>query len=148
MKLYLRSIAVLFYALFLASAAIAKTPVATLIVMQQDLRQNPQIVSDLAARGINHATVYLTWSDVEAEPGRFDFSAYDPYFDQLIQAGMSLIVVLDMGGRSYFDAAGQKHPDRSTLPLWLYHRAPERLMTNFSGEVTSQPDFMSPEVRQ
>lgn len=148
MKLYLRSIAVLFYALFLASAAIAKTPVATLIVMPQDLRQNPQIVSDLAARGINHATVYLTWSDVEAEPGRFDFSAYDPYFDQLIQAGMSLIVVLDMGGRSYFDAAGQKHPDRSTLPLWLYHRAPERLMKNFSGEMTSQPDFMNPEVRQ
>ena len=110
MKLYLRSIAVLFYALFLASAAIAKTPVATLIVMQQDLRQNPQIVSDLAARGINHATVYLTWSDVEAEPGRFDFSAYDPYFDQLIQAGMSLIVVLDMGGAFVLRRCGPETP--------------------------------------
>lgn len=148
MKLYLRSIAVLFYALFLASAAIAKTPVATLIVMPQDLRQNPQIVSDLAARGINHATVYLNWADVEAQQGQFDFSAYDPYFDQLTQGGMSLIVVLDMGGRTYFDAGGKRYPDRTTVPDWLYKQLPGAIMKNFSGQLTPQPDFANPAVRE
>ena len=148
MSFLLRSATALLYALFFASAAVAKPQVATLIVMPQDLRQNPQIVNDLAARGINHATVYLNWSDIEAQPGRFDFSAYDPYFDQLTEGGMSLIVVLDMGGRRYFDASGKMYPDRTTVPDWLYKQVPSGIMKNFSGQVTPQPDFMNPAVRE
>jgi hypothetical protein len=147
MNLFLRSTAALLSALFLAGAAVAKPQVATLIVMPQDLRQNPQIISDLAARGINHATVYLNWSDVEAQEGQFDFSANDPYFDQLTQGGLSLIVVLDMGGRTYFDAGGKRYADRTTVPDWLYKQMPGGIMKNFSGHFTPQPDFANPTVR-
>ena len=148
MKFLLRAAAALLCALSLASTAASAPQVATLIVMPQDLRQNPQILSDLAARGINHVTVYLTWADVEAQPGGFDFSTYDPYFDQLTQGGMSLIVVLDMGGRTYFDAAGKRYSDRTTVPEWLYKRVPDGIMKNFSGELTPQPDFANPTVRE
>ncbi|MBS0507068.1 MAG: beta-galactosidase [Proteobacteria bacterium] len=148
MKRLLRSAAALLCALFFAGAALAKLQVATLIVLPQDLRQNPQIVTDLQRGGINHATVYLTWADVEAQPGQFDFSSYEPYFDQLTQGGLSLIVVLDMGGRIYFDAMGKQFPGRTTVPDWLYKQVPEGIMKNFSGEFTPQPDFMNPAVRK
>jgi beta-galactosidase len=148
MNFLLRSAATLLCSLFIGGAATAKPQVATLIVMPQDLRQNPQIVSDLQRRGINHATVYLTWADVEAQPGHFDFSAYDPYFDQLTQGGLSLVVVLDMGGRAYFDGTGKHFPGRTTVPEWLYRQVPDGFMKNFSGQSTPQPDFMNPTVRQ
>lgn len=148
MNFLLRSATALLYALFFTSAAVAKPQVATLIVMPQDLRQNPQIIGDLQRVGINHATVYLNWSDVEAQPGSFDFSAYNPYFDQLTQGGLSLVVVLDMGGRTYFDASGKMHPDRTTVPTWLYKQVPDGIMKNFSGQITPQPDFANPTVRE
>ena len=148
MKPLLRLAAALLSALFFASTAMAKLQVATLIVMPQDLRQNPQIINDLQRRGINHATVYFNWADVEAQPGQFDFSAYEPYFDRLTEGGLSLIVVLDMGGRTYFDAAGKQFPNRTTVPGWLYQQVPEGIMKNFSGQQTSQPDFMNPTVRK
>lgn len=148
MNFLLRSAAALLCSLFVGGAATAKPQVATLIVMPQDLRQNPQIISELQHRGINHATVYLTWADVEAQPERFDFSAYDPYFDQLTQGGLSLVVVLDMGGRAYFDGTGRHFPGRTTVPEWLYRQVPDGFMKNFSGQSTPQPDFMNPTVRQ
>lgn len=147
MHFLLRAAAALLCALSFASQG-ATPQVATLIVMPQDLRQNPHILADLQRRGIHHATTYLTWADVEAEPGRFDFSAYDPYFDQLTQGGMSLIVVLDMGGRPYFDAAGKLYPGRTTVPAWLHTQAPDGFMKNFSGQAVPQPDFANPTVRE
>lgn len=148
MNFLLRSATALICALSFASTAIATPQVSTLIVMPQDLHENPQIVSDLQRRGINHATVYLNWADVEAQPGQFSFSAYEPYFDQLTQNGLSLIVVLDMGGRAYFDSTGKQFPGRTTVPEWLYKQEPSGFMKNFSGQFTPQPDFANPTVRQ
>lgn len=148
MNFLLRSATALLCALSLTGTAAAKPQVSTLIVMPQDLRENPQIVSDLQRRGINHATVYLNWTDVEAQPGQFSFSAYEPYFDQLTQSGLSLIVVLDMGGRPYFDSTGKQFPNRTTVPEWLYKQEPGGFMKNFSGQFTPQPDFANPTVRQ
>lgn len=148
MNLLLRSATALLCALSFAGTAAATPQVSTLIVMPQDLRQNPQIVSDLQRQGINHATVYLNWTDIEAQQGQFNFSAYEPYFDQLTQGGLSLIVVLDMGGRTYFDAEGKQSPNRTTVPEWLYKQVPDGIMKNFSGQPTPQPDFANPTVRQ
>lgn len=148
MNFLLRSATALLCALSLTGTAAAKPQVSTLIVMPQDLRENPQIVSDLQRRGINHATVYLNWTDVEAQPGQFGFSTYEPYFDQLTQSGLSLIVVLDMGGRPYFDSTGKQFPNRTTVPEWLYKQEPGGFMKNFSGQFTPQPDFANPTVRQ
>lgn len=148
MNVLLHSAAALLSALLFAGAAAAKPQVATLIVKPQDLHQNPQTIRYLQRAGINHATVYLNWADVEAQPGSFNFSAQDRYFDQLIQGGLSLVVVLDMGGRTYFDAAGNRFPDRTTVPEWVYQQVPDGNMKNFSGQLTPQPDFMNPAVRQ
>lgn len=148
MNFLLFSVTALLCALSFASNAAAEPQVSTLIVMPQDLSKNPQIASDLRRRGINHATVYLNWADVEAQPGHFSFSAYEPYFDRLTQSGLSLIVILDMGGRAYFDSAGKHLPGRTTAPEWLYQQEPNGFMKNFSGKFTPQPDFMNPTVRQ
>lgn len=148
MNRYLSSAAALLSALVLAGAAVAKPQVATIIVMPQDLQQNPSTVSDLQRAGVDHATVYLNWTDVQPQPGVFDFSAYDRYFDQLTQGGLSMVVVLDMGGRPYFDTTGRHFPGRTTVPEWVYKQVPHGRMKNFSGEVTPQPDFMNPVVRE
>jgi|GEM_PF-1111345 len=131
-----------------SSPPLKPASVATMIVMPQDLQQNPHITQDLQSRGINHATVYLNWCDVETTPGNFDFSAADAYFDKLTQDGLSLIMVLDMGGRPYFDAAGKLYVERSTVPEWVYEQVPDVRMKNFSGKTTPQPDFMNPALRE
>lgn len=148
MHFLFRSVAALLCALCFANTWAAGPPVATLIVTPLDLHQNPHIVADLKRQGINHATVYLTWADVEPQPGGFDFSAYHPYLDQLTRGGLSLIVVLDMGGRTYFDAMGTRFPDRTTVPSWVYQQIPDGFMKNFSNQATPQPDFMNPAIRQ
>jgi len=78
----------------------------------------------------------------------FRFSFFDAYLDQLTQGGQSLVVVLDMGGRPYFDAAGKLYSGRSTVPQWLEKQLPEPFMKNFSGEKTPQPDFMNAPLRE
>jgi len=152
----LRYLMTVFFALAALSATAEQVPlpepeaasVATMIVMPQDLQQNPKIASDLQRRGINHATVYLNWCDVEVEPGVFNFSAFDAYFDKLTQGGLSLVMVLDMGGRPYFDATGKLYRDRTTVPDWVYQQVPNVQMKNFSGKETAQPDFMNPALRE
>lgn len=139
-------------ALTLGTSALAAhtpaSPVSTVIVLPTDVQQNPHIAVQLQRQGINHATVYVKWAEVEAQPGQFDFTVYQDHFDALTRSGLSLIVVLDAGGRTYFDAQGKLHPNRTTVPDWFRARYPDAFMKSFTGQATAQPDFMNPIVRE
>ena len=116
--------------------------------MPWDVSQNSNLPQDLKSRGFNHATVYLNWSDIEARKGQFEFGHYHTTLDTLVKNGLSLIVVLDMGGRPYLDQTGKKSHDSTTIPTWIYSGQKNVLMKNFSGEITSQLDFTDTTIHQ
>ena len=88
MNLFLRSTAALLSALFAPVAAVAKPQVATphrhAAVCARTCKSS---VTSLPG-GINHATVCLNWSDVEAQGGAIRFLCHDPCFDQLTQGAV------------------------------------------------------------
>lgn len=128
--------------LSLASAAPAAVPpVSTTIVMPWDVRQNAQLPRELKSRGFNHATVYLNWSDIERRKGQYEFSHYHGFLDALVDGGLSLLLVLDMGGRPYKDENGALVPYTTTVPAWIGAAHPDAFLRNFSGELTWQLDF-------
>lgn len=135
-------------ALSLSAHAASMAPVSTVILHPKDLQQNPEIAAQLQRQGINHATVYVNWADAEKEPGAIDLSANHTYFDALVRSGLSLIVVLDFGGRVYFDPQGKLHPHLTTIPSWERTKHPDAFMKSFTGQTTSQPDFTNPAMRE
>ena len=148
MKNLFKAAAALLCALPLISLASTVLPISTVVVFPPDISQNSRIASDLQSRGINHATVYVNWSDTESREGLFDFSAYHLQFDPLVSDGLSLIVVLDMGGRTYSDHSGRVFPDRTTVPDWVRLKHPDGFMKNFSGDPTPQPNFADLAIRK
>lgn len=140
----------MFYALAfcLSSHAANTSPVSTVIVLPTDLQQNPKIASQLRQQGINHATVYVNWADAESKEGLFDFSTHHRYLDSLVDSGLSLIVVLDFGGRVYFDSQGKIYPHLTTVPSWMRTKYPDAFMKSFTGQSTAQPDFANSDVRR
>lgn len=124
------------------------TPVSSVIVMPWDLHNRPQLPAELKERGFNHATVYLNWVDIEPKKGQYQYQHYHPQLDALVANGLSLILVLDMGGRPYTDDKGWPLKDMSTVPPWVPAEWPDVLMKNFSGDLTWQLDFSDQRVRQ
>ena len=101
MKKILRTAAVLFSLVASVCYAAPASPVSSIIVMPWDLNQNKNLLSELKAQGVSHATVYLNWSDIESRKGQYDFAHYHRYVDAIVQGGLSLLLVIDMGGRPY-----------------------------------------------
>ena len=148
MKKILRTAAVLFSLVASVSHAAPASPVSSIIVMPWDLSQNKNLPRELKAQGVSHATVYLNWSDIESRKGQYDFAHYHRYVDAIVQGGLSLLLVIDMGGRPYKDETGQIVPNLSTVPQWIIAAHPDMAMRNFSGEASWQPDFTDPAVRK
>lgn len=148
MKKILRTAAVVFSLVASVCHAAAATPVSSIIVMPWDLSQNKNLPSELKAQGVSHATVYLNWSDIESRKGQYEFAHYHRYVDAIVQGGLSLLLVIDMGGRPYKDETGQIVPNLSTVPPWIVAAHPDMVMRNFSGEASWQPDFTDPAVRK
>lgn len=134
--------------LALSGHAATPQPVSSIVVMPWDVSQNSNLPQELESRGFNHATVYLNWSDIETRKGQFVFSHYHTTLDTLVKNGMSLIVVLDMGGRPYLDQTGKMITDSTTIPAWVYKDHKNALMKNFSGELTWQLDFTDATINQ
>ena len=150
MKKILLRVAVLTAVLFAAlTSHAAPTPtVASTILMPWDLRENPGLPGELRARGFSHATVYLNWSDIEARKGHYAFAHYHDHLDAIVRGGLSLILVLDMGGRPHKDDTGKVVPNVYTVPGWLVAERPDALMKNFSGDASWQPDFADAVVQR
>jgi beta-galactosidase len=148
MKKLLRIAALLFSLVPFASSAVAARPVSSIIVMPWDLSQNKNLPGELKSRGFSHATVYLNWSDIERNKGLYDFSHYHGHMDALVGGGLSLLLVIDMGGRPYKDESGKLVPDMSTVPQWITAAHPDAVMRNFSGDPSWQPDFTDERIRK
>lgn len=124
------------------------TPVSSIILMPWDIAKNNNLPIELKQKGFNHITFYLNWNDIEREKSKYDFSNYHKYLDKIINSGMSLILVLDMGGRPYIDEHGKVIKDEYTIPTWIYAKYQDHLMKNFSGSHQKQPDFSDSPIRK
>lgn len=133
--------AFLFSSFAFANSPSSKAPVSSIIVMPWDINQDANLLSSIKNNGFSHVTFYLNWSDIEIQKKQYQFSHYHKYLDAIVNSGLSLILVLDMGGRSYLDENGKKIPDTSTAPAWIYKDHPDSVMKNFSGEYQWQLDF-------
>lgn len=149
MKKHLCTAALVLFSLLPLSVQAAPTPpVSSVIVMPWDYQRNKNLPAELKAQGFTHATVYLNWSDIESRRGEYEFAHYHALMDALVNAGLSLLPVIDMGGRPYKDDNGQVVPGKSTVPQWLSAAHPDTALRNFSGDPSWQPDFADPNVRK
>lgn len=140
-------------ALLISSASIASNsppepPVSSIIVMPWDINQNINLPQEIKSRGFNHVTFYLNWSDIENKKNQYTYSQYHKYLDAITNSGLSLILVLDMGGRPYLDETGKLIKGEYTIPQWIYGEYPEFIMKNFSEDYQRQADFSEGPIRK
>ena len=150
MKKILRIVALLVSLVALASHATPPppAPVSSTIVMPWELNHNQNLPRELKAQGFSHATFYLNWSDIETSKGQYEFAHYHRHLDAIVNSGLSLLLVIDMGGRTFKDDPSQLMHNMSSLPLWIITGHPETAMRDFSGEPTWQPDFTDASIRK
>ena len=148
MKKLLRVAALLLSVFLIFTNALAGSPVSSIIIMPWEISQNQRLPSQLKSSGFSHATFYLNWSDIEGRQGVYDFESYHGDIDKIVESGLSLIFVLDMGGRPYKNRNGQLVPNVSTVPQWIAAERPDMAMRNFSGDLSWQPDFTDEEFRE
>lgn len=150
MKKILRIAALLVSLVALASHATPPppAPVSSTIVMPWELNHNQNLPRELKAQGFSHATFYLNWSDIETSKGQYEFAHYHRHLDAIVNSGLSLLLVIDMGGRTFKDDPSQLMHNMSSLPLWIITGHPETAMRDFSGEPTWQPDFTDASIRK
>lgn len=148
MKKILCIAAFLLSSIAFASSPPSKLPVSSIIVMPWDINQNANLLSDIKKNNFSHVTYYLNWADIETQKNNYQFSHYHKYLDTIVNSGLSLILVLDMGGRTYLDENGKKIADESTAPKWIYKDHPNSVMKNFSGDYQWQPDFTDETIQK
>lgn len=140
-------------ALLISSATFAsntspESPVSSIILMPWDIAKNSDLPKELKQKGFNHITFYLNWNEIEREKSQYDYSHYHNYLDNIVNSGMKLILVLDMGGRPYINESGKVIKDEYTMPTWIYAKYQDSLMKNFSGNHQKQADFSDGPIRK
>ena len=138
----------LFSSLSFAKNTPAPPPVSSIILMPWDINQNQNLPKEIKKNGFNHITFYINWSDIEKQKGQYEFNHYHKYLDAIVDSGLSLILVLDMGGRPYLDESGKLVEGETTVPKWIYKNYPESAMKNFSGDRQLQLDFTDKSIQK
>lgn len=70
--------------------------------------------------GVSWVRLDLSWSRMQAQPGEFDFSAYDEMFDSTDAAGVRVLGILSYDTPWIHDnPEGKRQVDTEDLPAWL-----------------------------
>ncbi|QTD45864.1 beta-galactosidase [Ottowia testudinis] len=134
--------------ILLSTTAWAKSSlVSTITLMPWDFAGPEVVETELTKAGFNHVTLYISWTDVEPEPGQFRFEKFDAMIDRLKTSGLSVILLLDFGGRKYFNDDGSKS-GKTVLPAWYINQHPNTLMRDFSGNITFQINLFDAAARK
>lgn len=134
--------------LCLPLASLAKAPpVAAITLTPWDFARQPNITALLKQAGFNHVTLYVPWTDVQAQEGSFQYDKADAQIELLKRAGLGVILLLDFGGRPYYDDSG-KLTERSVVPAWYMQKHPLTVMRDFAGQPTPQLSFTDPVARR
>ena len=87
-------------------------------------------------------TIPIAWSFVESEEGKWDFSLYEPIFNEIIKNDYKIIIILDAGGRSILKNG---EVVTKSIPDWVWLKYPNTAAIDFEGNKTSTFDYFSTE---
>ena len=121
--------------------------ISTVTLNAWDLGDAAAVAKKLKHGGFNHVTLYVPWFEVEPREGTFDFAKFDGWIAPLAKEGIKFILIIDFGGRPFFDDAGRK-TERSVIPDWFIQRHGDALMRNFSSQPTRQINFLDADARK
>ncbi|MGB6115023.1 MAG: beta-galactosidase [Comamonas sp.] len=134
------------YSLWLTPVRAQPNLVSSVTLNAWDLADPAPVAQKLAKAGFNHVTLYVPWAEVEPHEGSFQYEKFDRWIAPLAKQGIRFILVLDFGGRPYFDDQGHR-TSHSVIPAWFMSKHTGAMMRNFSGEVTKQINFTNQEAR-
>lgn len=132
--------------LWLAPVHAQQDLVSSVTLNAWDLVDPAPVAQKLAKAGFNHVTLYVPWAEVEPHEGSFQYEKFDRWITPLAEKGIRFILVLDFGGRPYFDDQGHR-TGHSVIPAWFISKNTGAMMRNFSGEVTKQINFTNQAAR-
>ena len=118
-----------------------------MLLFPWDFAQQPDITKSLRAVGINYVTMAVPWTDVEVSEGVFRYDKFDAQIDKLARDGFGVILMLDFGGRQYFEDSGAL-TQRSVVPAWYLASQLQTLSRDFSGNLTPQVQLTNPTARR
>lgn len=106
-------------------------------------------IQDLRAAGASIATVSVPWADVEPKEGVFHYDKFYEFFDQLVAEGFRLNIILDAGGRLFYEDGRNKLSDdgevigSTVIPNWAFakNNFPVGTSFDFYGSPSSEPSF-------
>lgn len=128
-------------------AATKPPPISTMLLFPWDFAQQPDITKSLRAVGINYVTMAVPWTDAEVSDGVFRFDKFDAQIDKLVRDGFGVILMLDFGGRAYFEDSGAL-TERTVVPAWYVASHLQTLSRDFSGNLTPQIQLTNPTARR
>lgn len=132
------------FLLAVSAWATAKSPlISTITLFPWDFAQQPEITTSLRQAGFNHVTLYVPWTDVEVSEGVFRYDKVDAQIDRLTRNGFGVILLLDFGGRKYFEDSGVL-TERTVVPAWYIARYLQTFSRDFSGNLTPQLQLTNP----
>lgn len=68
-------------------------------------------IPQVAEAGFQAVRTDLFWNMVETEPGRYDFSRFDPFLDSLARHGLRPLLILDYGHPHYDGGEAPRSPE-------------------------------------
>ena len=108
-------------------------------------------IQDLRTAGASIATVSVPWADVEPKEGEFRYDKFYDFFDQLVAEGFRLNIILDAGGRLFYEDGRNKLSEdgevigSTVIPNWAFakNNFPEGTSFDFYGSPSSEPSFFN-----
>lgn len=99
-----------------------------------------EIIKYTEEAGCNTLTIPIAWGFVEQKKGEYLFDRYEEILDKVIASGISVIIVLDTGGRPLI--YNNEIVDWS-IPEWAREEFCNDLSVNFNGEIVPAFDYCS-----
>lgn len=88
-------------------AVVAGASLLGVNVRLEEMADIPQV----AEAGFQAVRTDLFWNIVEPEPGRYDFSRFDPFLEALHQHGLRPVLILDYGNPHYDGGQSPRTPE-------------------------------------
>lgn len=109
----------------------------------------PGEMAKMKALGFKFIRMDLFWTEIEREPGKYDFTAYDGLVHTLEQYDLNLILILDYGNFAYDGGHAPRTPEgRAAFARFVSTAARRYRDHNIIWEIWNEPNlskFWSPE---
>jgi hypothetical protein len=100
-----------------------------------------QNIDEIAKSGAKWVRMDLTWSRVEKEAGKYDFSKYDPVIDGFSRHGIRAILTLDYGNKAYDVDAPRTREGRAAFAAFAAESVKHFRHDGILWEIWNEPNL-------